>query len=99
LQWNDIDFEQGFIHIRNPKSGIDEKIPLNDDARNVIESQTKTESPYIFLGKSGKKIVEIKHSANKIKKKAGLPKDFRPFHGLRCVYFVINRSRKKYSNE
>ena len=41
LQWNDIDFEQGFIHIRNAKSGIDEKIPLNDSARNVIENQTK----------------------------------------------------------
>ncbi len=86
LQWNDIDFEQGFIHIRNAKSGIDEKIPLNDSARNVIENQTKTESPYIFPGRSGKKITDIKYFANKLKAKAGLPKDFRPLHGLRHTF-------------
>ena len=86
LQWNDIDFEQGFIHIRNPKSSIDEKIPLNDAARNVIDSQTKTESPYVFPGRYGNKIVNIRCSANKLKAKAGLPKDFRPLHGLRHTY-------------
>jgi len=86
LQWNDIDFEQGFIHIRSPKSGIDEKIPLNDAARNVIENQTKTESPYIFPGKNGNKIISIKYHADKFKAKAGLPKDFRPLHGLRHTY-------------
>ena len=86
LQRSDIDFEQGFIHIRNPKSGIDEKIPLNDLARNILESQMRTGSPYVFPGKSGKRLVDIKKSVDKIKAKAGLPKDFRPIHGLRHVF-------------
>ena len=95
LQWNDIDFEQGFIHIRNPKSDIDEKIPLNDAARNIIQSQTKTESLYIFSGRSGKRISDIKYFANVFKAKAGLPKDFRPLHGLRHTYASMLASSGK----
>jgi len=29
LKWEDLDFERGFIHIRDPKGGQNEKIPLN----------------------------------------------------------------------
>ena len=28
LKWSDVDFEKSFIHLVNPKSGTDEKIPL-----------------------------------------------------------------------
>ena len=86
LQWKDINFEQGFIYIRSPKSGVGEKIPLNDSAREVLQSQIKTESPYVFPGRSGKKLIDIKRSVNKIKAKAQLPEDFRPLHGLRHVF-------------
>ncbi|MFC1731106.1 tyrosine-type recombinase/integrase [candidate division KSB1 bacterium] len=89
LQWDDIDFERGFIHIRNPKGGVDVKIPLNDKAREVIQNQPKMESPYIFQGRFGGRIYDLSTSVNRIKKKAGLPADFRPLHGLRHVYASI----------
>jgi len=41
---------------------------------------------YVFPGRGGVQRVNIYHALNEIKKKAGLPKDFRPLHGLRHVY-------------
>jgi integrase len=86
LKWDDIDFERGFIHILDPKGKVDQKIPLNDAARHVLESHERTKSPYVFPGRGGKKRVDIKKPVNRIKKAAGLPKAFRPLHGLRHVY-------------
>ena len=86
LQWKDIDYELGFIHIRNPKSGIDQKIPLNSAVQDILENLSKTDSQYVFPNKLGKQLGDIRYYANKIKAKAGLPKDFRPLHGLRHTY-------------
>jgi integrase len=86
LQWPDIKFEQGFIHIRDPKGGPDEKVPLNDAARDLLNSLIRTGSPYVFPGRNGGQRVNIAKQVNRIKKNAGLPKDFRPLHGLRHVY-------------
>ncbi len=86
LQWKDIDFDRGFIHLRDPKGGSDQKIPLNDSAREILESRIETESPYIFPGRSEGKLNDISDTVNRIKKLAGLPRDFRPLHGLRHVY-------------
>ncbi len=55
LKWSDIDFERGFITLRDPKSGKDDIIPLNDQARAVLESNIRTKSEYVFPGRSGKK--------------------------------------------
>jgi integrase len=33
LKWSHIDFERGFIHIKDPKGGIDQQIPLNESTR------------------------------------------------------------------
>ena len=43
-------------------------------------------SEYIFPGKEGKQRIDIKKAVNRIKKRAELPRDFRPLHGLRHVY-------------
>jgi len=86
LKWDDVDFERGFINIRDPKGGPDQKIPLNDATRNLLESHPKGDSPYVFPGKWGGQRKEIMRPVNRIKKRAGLPKDFRPLHGLRHVY-------------
>ena len=85
LRWKDIDFERGFINIRDPKGGPDQKIPLNEASRNLLESHPK-DSPFIFPGRDGGQRTDIHKAVNKIKKAAGLPKDFRPLHGLRHVY-------------
>jgi integrase len=95
LRWEDVDFERGFIYIRDPKGGQDQVIPLNDAARKLLETHPKksveidsrkTESEYVFPGRSGKERTDIAHQVRRIKEAAGLPKDFRPLHGLRHTY-------------
>jgi hypothetical protein len=86
FKWDDVDFERGFIQIRDPKGGQDQKIPLNGKARELLQSHSKTDSPYVFPGRKGRKRVDINQQVNQIKEAAGLPKDFRALHGLRHVY-------------
>ncbi len=95
LKWEDIDFERGFIHIRNPKGGVDQTIPLNDAARQVLNQVERTNSEYVFPGRGGKQRVDIKRPVNRIKQRAGLPKNFRPLHGLRHVYASMLASSGK----
>jgi len=87
LTWPDIDLDRSFITIRGPKGGVDQKIPLNEGVRRVLESLPRSEeSPYVFPGRGGKQRATVQKAANRIKAKAGLPKDFRPLHGLRHVF-------------
>jgi integrase len=87
LQWDDIDFEKGFIHIRHdPKGGKDQTIPLNQATREVLEHHPKSDSPFVFPGRGGKQRTGINVPVNRIKSRAGLPPDFRPLHGLRHTY-------------
>ncbi|MFH1597249.1 MAG: site-specific integrase [Pseudomonadota bacterium] len=86
LQWGDLDWERNFIHLRNAKSGQDEKIPLNQAARELLASHPRTGSPFVFPGRGGGQRVDINKQVNRIKKAAGLPKDFRALHGLRHFF-------------
>jgi len=58
-------------------------------ARALFEAYRRTESPYVFPGWDGGERTNINQAVNRIKKKARLPKDFRPLHGLRHVYASI----------
>jgi integrase len=93
LEWKDIDFEHGFIHIRGPKGGQDQKIPLNEAAREVFKKLPRTHE-LIFPGIHGLR-TGIYHAIGAIKKNAGLPKDFRPLHGLRHHYASMLASSGK----
>jgi integrase len=96
LCWTDVDFERGFIHIRDSKGGPDQKIPLNDAARQVLENHPRTDSPLIFPGRGGRqKTVLNKRFIKRIKKRANLPEGFRPLHGLRHVYASMLASSGK----
>ena len=87
LKWDDIDFERGFIHIRQPKGGKDQTIPLNQATREVLENHPRnSDSPFVFPGRGGKQRTEIRRPVDRIRKVAGLPPDFRPLHGLRHTY-------------
>lgn len=87
LEWQDCDFERGFIHIRQPKGGKSQKIPMNDAARGVLESHPHMEgTPFVFPGQGGKQRVTIQVASNRIKARAGLPANFRPLHGLRHLF-------------
>jgi integrase len=90
LKWTDINFQRGLIEIRNPKSGKDKTIPMNNLAREVFEQCVRYDSEYLFPGKgAGGHRVDINKEANRIKKAAGLPADFRPMHGLRHYYATV----------
>jgi len=87
LQWSDIDLERGFILIREPKSGKDRQHPLNDSIIRHLETIPRTSSPFVFPStRDGSQRGAIRRQAMRIKAAAGLPKDFRPLHGLRHVY-------------
>ena len=95
LKWKHVDFDRGFIFIVDPKGGPDQKIPLNDAAREVLESHPRTRSSFVFPGNDGRQRTDIHRQVNKIKKEAKLSKDFRPLHGLRHVYASMLASSGK----
>ncbi len=95
LKWKDIDFDRGFISIRDPKGGPDQAIPLNDAARKLLKRHPRTGSPYVFPGRGGKQRTDIHHQVNRIRDNAGLPKTFRALHGLRHVYASMLASSGK----
>ena len=84
LEWSDIDFDRRFIHIRGPKGGQDQTIPLNEAARGVFERLPRTHT-LVFPGMHGER-TGLYHAIGDIKKKGGVPADFRPLHGLRHHY-------------
>ena len=88
LMWTDIDFINRLITIRNPKSGRDEHIPMNQSTYDLLKSHPKHDLNYelVFPNKFGKKRVDIRKGVDRIKKRAGIPKEFRGMHGLRHVF-------------
>ena len=42
LKWDDVDFDRGFIHLRDPKGGKDQTIPLNQAARELLETSPQS---------------------------------------------------------
>lgn len=87
LKWDDIDFVQSLIRLRgeSAKNGKTVYLPLNQQAINVFASITRT-SEYVFPGKDGKQRKVFQRIARRVRDKAGLPKSFRPIHGLRHCY-------------
>ena len=83
LQWRDIDFERGFIKLRETKSGKVHEIPINKAGKEIIEAIPRTRSRFVFPGNSGRQRSDFNRGSRRIAKAAELPEDFRPFHGLR----------------
>lgn len=91
LKWDDIDFDRGFIYIRESeaKSKKAEMIPLNDSTRNVLTNvKRRRRSDYVFPNTKGERLEGTSYNNHfyRIRKKAGLPKSFRPMHGLRHTF-------------
>ena len=88
LQWDDLDFTNGYITLRGEeaKSGKTTQIPMSATARDILQSIQQTESCYLFPGKNGGKRIELRRFTGRIRKRANLPEGFRPFHGLRHTY-------------
>ena len=61
-----------------------EIIPMNDQARAVLDDLPRTNSPYVFPGRfDDKPRCNLTPMLKRVRKKAGLPESFRPLHGLR----------------
>lgn len=95
LKYEDIDFNRGFIRINDPKGKVDQVLPLNERARELLLSVPRTGSPYVFPDKDGLQMKSINKRVNKIKNDAGLPENFRALHGLRHVYASMLASSGK----
>jgi integrase len=96
LKWNDIDSQRGFIAIKNPKGGVSQKIPMNEQARQVLENHPKTEGKEnVFVRPDGEPFKDIRRRVNPIKEAAGIPADFRALHGLRHTYASMLASSGK----
>lgn len=87
MKWTDIDFENAVLTLRgeSAKKGITEHIPLNEAALNVLSHIERT-GEYVFPGRDGSKRKTFSRIARRVREKAGLPKDFRPLHGLRHTF-------------
>ena len=86
LQWTDLDFDRGFITLRGDvaKKQKTETIPMNDQARAILNDLPRTPSPYVFPGRyDDKPRGNITPMLKRVREKAGLPDTFRPLHGLR----------------
>lgn len=88
LQWSDLDFDRGFLTLRDPKGGQEQRIPMSPQARTLLESLPR-ESEHVFPGRNGGQRVELRRAARKIADAAGLPKSFRAMHGLRHAFASI----------
>lgn len=88
LQWDDIDFERGFIRLRGDAAKNEKTayIPLSSAARAVLERVERGTSPYVFPGRNGGQRKDFKRIPLRVKERAGLPDDFRPLHGLRHAF-------------
>ena len=98
LQESDVDFVQGLIMLKGPeregpKGGESTAVPMNETVKKLLEEQIQwkndnyPESPYLFPGRGGRMRTHCS-AVKRIKDKAGLPEDFRIFHGLRHHFGV-----------
>jgi len=85
LKWTDIDRSRGFINIAQSKGGKAMSIPLNDAAADTLDRLPRT-SEYVFPADGGGQRLWADKASKRIRDRAGLPKTFRPFHGLRHVF-------------
>ncbi|MCL2103398.1 MAG: tyrosine-type recombinase/integrase, partial [Syntrophorhabdaceae bacterium] len=54
LLWADVDLDRGFMTLRNPKGGVDQKINFNELALELLKKHPRTEdNPFVFSGVMG----------------------------------------------
>ena len=87
LKWEDVDFNQKIIIIRETKNKEKREIPMNYTVSSVLLDLFKKRSldnPFVFKKPGGGQLRDIKTSFNSAVKRAGI-KNFR-FHDLRHTF-------------
>lgn len=72
LTWQDVDFENKLIHVRNPKNSEARHAYLTPNIAEVFESLSRKKSGLIFLGRNGKRIVQLSDTFNRAVIELGL---------------------------
>ena len=80
------DINDDHILLRDQKGGKDTWIPLNAAAHQILKEIPETGSEFVFPGRNAKQRDNASKALRTIKKKAGLPDDFRILHGCRHVF-------------
>ncbi|MGB9500149.1 MAG: tyrosine-type recombinase/integrase, partial [Dissulfuribacterales bacterium] len=102
LQRKHVDSEKNIITLVDPKGGKDAFIPMSEPVHALLKDQilwtakNYPDSLYLFPGRAGRQRVDCS-SVENIKKAAGLPKSFRPFHGLRHHMAVMLASSGEFT--
>lgn len=90
LQWKDIDFTNNFIKLRGivAKSGNTGAIKINELVKEILLFMKKygNQGDYVFSKENGQPYNDMKRMGRRLRKNAGLPENFRPFHGLRHTF-------------
>ncbi|MDD5431664.1 MAG: site-specific integrase [Candidatus Omnitrophica bacterium] len=85
LKWHDIDFKRDIIYLLKTKNNSKREIPMNEAAKTaLIKVKKHVDSPYIFCGKDGRPLQNIRKSFFTALEKAGII-NFR-FHDLRHTF-------------
>jgi integrase len=87
LQWQDVDFQRGFIYItRNPKGGKSQHIPIGESAADLLRRHPRISSDFVFSHSNGNPFTDASnhyHQLKDLRSKLSLPDGFRPLHGFR----------------
>lgn len=90
LKWSDIDFINSNITLRGEvsKKKKTDYLKMNASARSILKNMEENgyDSEYIFAKPDGEMRKDFRRVALRVRKKAGLPKEFRPLHGLRHTF-------------
>jgi len=86
LMWTQIDLRHGFILLDTSKNGERREIPINTTLEYLFKEmqQRSVKSEYVFAGKTGKPLTDIKKGFHTALRRAGIH-DFR-FHDLRHTF-------------
>jgi len=85
LKWDDIDFRQKIIYIRNSKSGEKREIPMNDIVITTLQQMKKIScGPYVFTNKEGRPFQKVYKGFKAALRRAGI-NNF-TFHDLRHTF-------------
>jgi len=90
LQWKDLDFERGLIHVRNSKNGEDRRVAMSREVEAILGGLPRTQAG-VFTHPDGSPVANIKTCFENAVQRAQL-EDF-SFHDLRhtfASYMMMN---------
>lgn len=97
VRWEDLDLNRGFLALRaqTAKSGKAKSIPLPAAAIRIFQAMPDNDSAYVWPDSVGGFQDVGGVYGPRIREAAGLPKDFRPCHGLRHTFASMLASSGK----